>query len=112
MKLPQAAHAVIDPAKLRDYLLSSSHPLGRFKARFFVGLGFSPEDWQALRDALIHHAQVGVAAELENYEYGRRFAVTGELAAPAGRKAAVVSVWIILEHEVVPRFVTAFPGKP
>jgi len=32
--LPNADEAVIEPAKLRDYLLSTTHPLGRFKARF------------------------------------------------------------------------------
>jgi len=112
MRLPRAADAVIKPIKVRDYLLSSTHPLGRFKARFFLALGFSPESWQILSAALRHHAEVGSATELENTLYGRRFAVTGELEGPEGRKAVVVSVWIILEDEDVPRFVTAFPGKP
>jgi len=29
--LPNATKVVIDSAKVRDYLLSSSHPIGRFK---------------------------------------------------------------------------------
>jgi hypothetical protein len=37
--LPNADRAVIEPAKLRDYLLSTVHPLGRFKARFCTALG-------------------------------------------------------------------------
>jgi len=38
MTLPNADRAVIDPAKIRDYLLAAAHPVGRFKARFFVSL--------------------------------------------------------------------------
>ena len=45
MKLPFAERAVVDPDKLRDYLLSSTHPVGRFKAVFFALLGwFLPKD--------------------------------------------------------------------
>ena len=35
MILPNIDKAVIEPEKLRDYLLSKSHPIGRFKAEFF-----------------------------------------------------------------------------
>ena len=35
MKLPRAEHAVVEDAKVRDYLLSREHPVGRFKAAFF-----------------------------------------------------------------------------
>jgi hypothetical protein len=37
--LPHAELATIDPAKLRDYLLSPSHPVGRFKATVVDALG-------------------------------------------------------------------------
>jgi hypothetical protein len=43
MNLPNADRAVVDPAKLRDYLLAAGHPVGRFKARFFVSLGYVAE---------------------------------------------------------------------
>jgi len=36
MRLPGVA--VVDEAKVRDYLLSDSHPIGRFKAAFFLAL--------------------------------------------------------------------------
>jgi len=39
MSLPNAERAVVDPVKVRDYLLSAVHPIGRFKARFFVAMG-------------------------------------------------------------------------
>jgi hypothetical protein len=62
--LPNAEHAIIERAKLEDYLLSFSHPVGRFKARFFAALGFSAERWAALEQAfralhLTQHAEAG-----------------------------------------------------
>jgi hypothetical protein len=35
--LPNSERAIVDEAKVRDYLLSPSHPVGRFKAAFFSG---------------------------------------------------------------------------
>jgi len=51
--LPNADRAVVEDAKVRDYLLSPSHPVGRFKSVFFIALGFSLDQWQILRDALL-----------------------------------------------------------
>ena len=48
VKLPNASLAIIDSAKLRDYLLSPAHPVGRFKAPFFAALGYAQEQWQQL----------------------------------------------------------------
>lgn len=48
MKLPAAERAVIEPAKIRDYLLSNSHPVGRFKAPFFASLGYASVNWHRL----------------------------------------------------------------
>ena len=39
MRLPNSDRAVVADAKVRDYLLSQSHPVGRFKSSFFVALG-------------------------------------------------------------------------
>jgi hypothetical protein len=35
MKLPNGDRAMVHEAKVRDYLLSTDHPIGRFKARVF-----------------------------------------------------------------------------
>ena len=52
MKLAQADQAVIDPRKLHGYLLSTDHPLGRFKVWFFGRLGYSADRWQRLESEL------------------------------------------------------------
>ena len=41
MKLPFAERAIVEPEKVREYLLSPTHPVGRFKAAFFHALGYS-----------------------------------------------------------------------
>ncbi|HKH48502.1 MAG TPA: adhesin, partial [Thermoanaerobaculia bacterium] len=46
MKLPGADRAIVDEAKVRDYLLSSEHPVGRFKAAFFANVGYTRQDWE------------------------------------------------------------------
>jgi hypothetical protein len=37
--------------------------------------------------------------------------VHGTITGPSGRAAGVVAVWIILNGEDFPRFVTAYPGE-
>ncbi len=51
--MPGAERGVIEDAKLRGYLLSSEHPIGRFKARFFAALGFVARDSDLLERALM-----------------------------------------------------------
>ncbi len=56
VKLPGAAAAVVDAAKVRDYLLSPDHPVGHAKARFFTSLGFTQGNWPLRRKALLRLA--------------------------------------------------------
>ncbi len=111
MKLPGVEHAVIDAAKVRDYLLSPSHQVGRFQAQFFFALGYSQERWETLAADLRRHAAGGTAVAGEKSPYGQKFEVRGRLVGPSGRAAEIISVWIILRGEDAPRFVTAFPGQ-
>jgi hypothetical protein len=48
VKLPNADQAIIDAAKLHGYLLSATHPVGRFKAKFFGRLGHGADQWGQL----------------------------------------------------------------
>ena len=49
MKDPDWEKAEIDPAMIRVYLLSPTHPVGRFKAPFFAALGYTQKEWHALQ---------------------------------------------------------------
>ncbi|MFI5395377.1 MAG: DUF6883 domain-containing protein [Candidatus Binatia bacterium] len=48
MEPPAREPVEIEPAKVRDYLLSKEHPVGHFKAAFFEALGYSAAEWQRL----------------------------------------------------------------
>ena len=109
MSLPNADRAIIDAAKIRDYLLSEIHPVGRFKAAFFIALGYSAGRWELLRDDLIAVARGNTAAPGKPSPFGRTFEVDGILTGPSGRSADVRSVWIVRATEDSPRFVTAMP---
>ena len=110
MLLPNGDHAEIDPEKLRGYLLSPTHPVGRFKARFFAALGYADDEWQALEaDLRIQH--LSQAAEPgPRLPYGQSYTIRAILKGPNGQAAAVVSVWFIRSTSAVPHFVTAYPG--
>ena len=109
MSLPNSDRAVIDPEKVRDYLLSESHPVGRFKAAFFGTLGYTPNRWEQLRDDLLALAHAGMATPGKPSPFGRTFEVNGILRGSSGRSAEVQTVWIIRANEEAPRFVTAYP---
>lgn len=103
-----AGAAIIPARKLQDYLLSSTHPIGRYKAAFFIALGYSSEAWDTLERDLRNLLR-GATEMIEVTEYGQKFVTRGQLKGPTGRAAAVMAVWIILAGESAPRFVTAYP---
>jgi hypothetical protein len=109
LQIPNADQAVIDPAKLRDYLLSSTHPVGRFKAPFFQGLGYTAPDWGRLEADLRtqHLPQEAVAAPPT--PYGQKYVIRATLVGLARRPARVVSVWVVRVGEDFARFVPAYP---
>ncbi len=111
MKLPARERAVIEPAKIRDYLLSTSHPVGRFKAAFFASLGYTSGDWHRLEADLRGLVMSGDAEPGQDSLYGQKYQIRGTLKGPSGKSVEVVSVWIILFGGDVPQFVTAFPGE-
>ena len=110
MLLPNAERAAIDAEKLRGYLLSLTHPIGRFKARFFAALGYSADDWRTLEgDLRIQHlsqdAEPGMATP-----HGQPYTIRAILKGPNGESAPVVSVWFVRPSIEEPHFVTAYPG--
>ena len=107
--LPSADRAIVDPEKVRDYLLSPEHPIGRFKATFFRALGYERDTWQLLQAGLLEVARAGAVETAEDTPFGRKYEVSGTLVGPAERSAEITSIWIIRADETHPRFVTAYP---
>ena len=110
MLIPNAERAVIDPAKLRGYLLSATHPVGRFKASFFARLGYSADSWQHLDEDLRRQHLLQPARLVESTRYGQKYEIRAILKGPNKQSALVVSIWLVPAGRDIPRFVTAYPG--
>jgi len=108
--LPSFERAVVEPAKIRDYLLSTSHPVGRFKAVVFFSLGYATEEWAKLRDDILFLAQSGEARPGQRSEYGQKYEVSGTLQGRNGRAKSITTVWLVPVSDNRPKFITAFPG--
>ncbi len=110
MLLPGGTRAVVSATKIRDYLLSNAHPVGRFKAALFARLGYTAANWQDLADVLVELAGSAEAEVGDVDEFGTRYTVRAKITGPSGGTAEFVTVWIVRTDEDVPRFVTAYPG--
>lgn len=103
---PDFSTAGVDRAKVAEYLLGSSSAASRAKARFFLSLGFSPDRWEDLAQALRAQARDGAVTETAS-RWGTKHVAKGEIDAPNGRRYNIISVWIA-EGQTL-RLVTAYP---
>jgi len=109
-KLPGVERALVKPEKVRDYLLSAEHPVGRFKAAYFERLGYSRQEWHRFEQDILQMARTGAVAERPATRYGRKYEVSGILRGPSGREASVKTIWIVKVGEDFPTLVTVYPG--
>lgn len=107
--IPNVENAEIPDAKLRDYLLSTTHPVGRFKAYVFLGLGFQPTNIAPLRTELLRIACESEETTTVASPHGTKFVARGILTGPNGRQASILTVWMLRTGKPAPRFVTAYP---
>ena len=101
--------AVVDEGKIVDYLLSTQHPAGRSKARFFAQFGFERESWNILADALKEHARINPVALVAATQFGVKYTIDGPIETPTGSRPNIRSIWIVEPGEPSPRLVTAHP---
>jgi hypothetical protein len=107
--IPNAHLAVVDRAKVVEYLLNPAHPDNGGKAAFFTGQGFAIDRWQVLAAALQQLAVDTQSAPMVATIHGTKYIVDGPLTTPAGARPIVRSVWIIDTDAENPRLVTAYP---
>ena len=108
MNLPNAARAVVEIGKLRDYCLNASHPRGRHKARVFAAvLGLTANDAEELRQMILSAVPSHDAEPAERDEYGQRYVLDFEVTRQ-GRRAEVRTLWIILNGQDYPRFTSCY----
>lgn len=109
MKLPNRESAYIPLSKLHDYLLSETHPVGRWKARFFRGYGFDETNVDILEEQLMSIIHSVDVKEAESSIHGTKYIIEGAIKTPVGSFVQVRTVWIIDADQDRPRFVTAYP---
>ena len=108
MKLPRAEDVRIDERKVRRYLLSPTHPVGRFKAKVFAAVGFDVSNVVGFIAELRRIAATGEVSDVEDIEFGRKYTVPGDLKGPAGT-VQVLTVWIQETGQEDVRLVTVRP---
>lgn len=109
MKLPFANVVRISESKLREYLLSEKHPIGRTKARLFKQFGYAEGQWSILAEDLRAIARQNEVERVEPSPFGNRYVIDAVLHAPDGRELPIRTVWFIDNDEEIPHFVTAYP---
>ncbi len=77
----------------RDYLLSTTHPIGRFEVVVFAMLGFSADRWEQLEASLRDLLVRSDARPAGEARHGRDSVVSGRLVGPSGQGAAVVAAY-------------------
>jgi len=103
--------AIIPAEKLRDYVLSPSHPDGRAKAAYLARLGYSQEAWPRLEADLRQQILTREAEPAKSSPYGQKYEILGPLMGPNGATAWVRAIWIVLTGEQEPRLVTLVPEE-
>ena len=95
MELPLKDSLRVDQSKITGYLLSES--AGRGKATFFLRLGFHPENWEVLAEALKVQARTNPVVSTVDSAYGKRYSVDGDIATPDNRqpRPKVRTVWVL-----------------
>jgi uncharacterized protein DUF6883 len=103
--------AIIPPDKLRDYLLSTTHPDGRGKAEYLGRLGYSQDTAGKLDPDLREQILSLDAQPGRPSPYGQKYEILGPLTGPNGKNAWVRTIWIVPTGETAPRLVTLIPAE-
>jgi uncharacterized protein DUF6883 len=107
MKVPDGDAAIVDRQKLTGYCLNPEHQRGKHKARILATLGFTAENADALRTALLMAAAGGAAQPAASDQFGDRYVLEFEIEGPRG-KGIVRSTWIVRRGESAPRLTSCF----
>jgi len=85
MKMPGGDAAIVDLLKLSGYSLNPEHPRGKHKARMFATRGFTAENADELRAALLKAAASNDAQAAASDQFGDRHVLESEIEGPQGK---------------------------
>jgi len=106
-RLPNAAQAVVEERRIREYLLDQQHATGGPKAKFFIARGFASDAWNLLQAALIIQGGANKVTKIVETAWGTRYTVECNCPTPDGRNPCIRTVWQMEAN--TPRLLTAIP---
>jgi len=109
VKLPHRNNVLISREKLVQYILSETHALGRFKAKFFQSLGFNKTNVHLFEESLRTIAKFKDVKDVISSPYGTKYVLDGRVKTPTGKIVKLRTVRIIEKGQNRPRFVTTYP---
>lgn len=108
-ELPDKDKVYVSLKKLKDYLLSETHSVGKSKAKLLRSFGFNETNVHLLKEGLIALAKTGRLEEAMPSKYGVKYIIDGKLGTPEGRFIEMRTIWIIEKKQKELRFITAYP---
>ncbi len=109
MKLPHPKKITIPKEKLVNYILSETHPTGKFKARIFRKLGFDETNINIFKKELQLIVKSQETTEVLVSPYGTKYIIDGQIKTPNGKTIKIRTIWIIEMGQDRPRFITLYP---
>jgi hypothetical protein len=110
VKLPNPANARVAREKVEEYLLSTAHPVGSAKARYFASRGYQADAPEVLETDLLRIAHEGSVRSTQATPWGTKYLVVGRVPAPDGGPIELATVWM-LQEGAGPVLVTAYPWR-
>ena len=107
--MPSWADAVVDAAKIVDYLLSAEHPIGADKATFFIAIGYRGASGHDYVMTSRNCPARGRWWQRNQHPLGSSTLWMGVVRTPTGRIVELRTVWICDDPDDPPRLVTAYP---
>lgn len=108
MLLPRGEQAVVEDAKLLDYVLNPQHPIGRHHAmRFDALLGITRQNYQMLKEQLLRAATGVEVGAGRPSPFGQKFEMRFPVHRPLGTRR-VLAVWMLEQGRVRPRLITCY----
>lgn len=108
MLLPAGEHAVVEDAKLLDYVLNPEHPIGRHHAKLFERLlGISRLNFQVLKEQLLEAAMSREVEAGNPSPFGQKFEMRIPVRGPRGIRP-VLAVWMYEHGRASPRLITCY----
>jgi len=105
--LPNIYPLVIPTKKLTEYALDKEKEPGKAYG-FKKFLGYSPNNYKALAKNIAQNVYNFPAKKRGKNKWGEQYSVTLELIGANGKKAMVVTGWIVDEHVKEVRLVTLY----